>query len=87
MDKEKRAGIAKDYGRHETDSGSAEVQMALLTARIRELTEHLKVHPKDKHSRRGLITMVNQRRKWQRYLKRENPEKYRDVCQRLEIRA
>ena len=71
---------------HESDTGSPEVQIALLTDRINQLTEHLKVHQKDHHSRRGLLKMVNQRRKLLDYLKARAPEKYQAVVERLGLR-
>ena len=81
-----KAQIVKDYQRKQSDTGSPEVQVALLTARITELTEHFKVHVKDHHSRRGLLRMVSQRRKLLDYLKRSNVEKYRSLIDRLGLR-
>ena len=81
-----KAQIVKDYQRKQSDTGSPEVQVALLTARITELTEHFKVHVKDHHSRRGLLRMVSQRRKLLDYLKRSNVEKYRTLIDRLGLR-
>ena len=81
-----KAQIVKDYQRKQSDTGSPEVQVALLTARITELTEHFKVHVKDHHSRRGLLRMVSQRRKLLDYLKRSNVEKYRALIDRLGLR-
>ena len=71
---------------HESDTGSTEVQVALLTARINHLTEHLKVHKKDHHSRRGLLKLVGQRRRLLDYLKRTNVERYRTVVTSLNLR-
>lgn len=71
---------------HETDTGSPEVQIALLTARINHLTEHLKVHPKDHHSRRGLLTLVGRRRRLLGYLRRNDVERYRALIARLGLR-
>jgi small subunit ribosomal protein S15 len=81
-----KAQIVKDYQRKQSDTGSPEVQVALLSARITELTEHFKVHVKDHHSRRGLLRMVSQRRKLLDYLKRSNAEKYRALIDRLGLR-
>ena len=81
-----KAQIVKDYQRKESDTGSPEVQIALLTTRITELTEHFKTHVKDHHSRRGLLMMVSQRRKLLDYLKRSNMEKYRTLIERLGLR-
>lgn len=74
------------YRVHSTDTGSPEVQVALLTDRIGYLTEHFKTHAKDHHSRRGLLLMVGKRRRLLDYLKREHPERYRDVIQKLGLR-
>lgn len=84
--KEKKEEIVKAYARSEGDTGSAEVQVALLTARINELTEHLKVHAKDHHSRRGLLKMVGQRRNLLGYLKKVDIERYRVLIERLGLR-
>ena len=81
-----KAQIVKEYQRKQADTGSPEVQVALLSARITELTEHFKVHVKDHHSRRGLLRMVSQRRKLLDYLKRSNVEKYRALIDRLGLR-
>ncbi len=83
---EKKQEIIKKFARHEGDTGSPEVQIAILTERINNLTEHIKQHKKDLHSRRGLIGMVNQRRKLLNYLKRKNPERYKEIIQALGIR-
>ena len=71
---------------HETDTGSPEVQVAILTARIAELTEHLKQHPKDNHSRRGLLKMVGQRRSMLNYLMKKDVNRYRELIKKLGIR-
>lgn len=71
---------------HKTDTGSPEVQVALLSRRIAELTEHFKTHQKDHHSRKGLLTMVAQRRRLLNYLKRETPDRYKKLIQELGIR-
>ena len=81
-----KAQIVKDYQRKQSDTGSPEVQVALLSARITELTEHFKIHVKDHHSRRGLLRMVSRRRKLLDYLKRSNVEKYRALIDRLGLR-
>ncbi|MCI8482786.1 MAG: 30S ribosomal protein S15 [Lachnospiraceae bacterium] len=84
--KEKKQAIIAEYGRTPGDTGSPEVQIAILTARIQELTDHLKVNPKDHHSRRGLLKMVGQRRGMLAYLKRSDIERYRNLIERLGIR-
>ena len=84
--KEMKEQIIKEYGRTEGDTGSPEVQIALLTERIKELTEHLKVNQKDHHSRRGLLKMVGQRRGLLEYLKKNDIEGYRELIVRLGIR-
>ena len=81
-----KAQIVKDFQRKASDTGSPEVQIALLSARITELTEHFKTHVKDHHSRRGLLRMVSQRRKLLDYLKGSNVEKYRVLIDRLGLR-
>lgn len=86
ISKEKKAAIIKEYARCEGDTGSPEVQIAVLTARIQELTEHLKDHQKDHHSRRGLLKMVGQRRGLLDYLKKTDIERYRALIERLGIR-
>lgn len=83
---EKKAEIIKDYQRAEGDTGSPEVQVALLTARINDLTPHFKANAKDHHSRRGLLRMVSRRRKLLDYFKRINPEGYRELIARLGLR-
>ncbi|RKI40515.1 30S ribosomal protein S15 [bacterium D16-51] len=86
ISKEKKAEIIKTYGRTPEDTGSPEVQIALLTARIVELTEHLKVNKKDHHSRRGLLKMVGQRRNLLEYLKKKDLEGYRALIEKLGLR-
>ena len=81
-----KSAIIGDFQRGSSDTGSAEVQVALLSARIKELTEHFAVHKKDHHSRRGLLRMVNQRRKLLDYLKGEDVERYRQLISRLGLR-
>jgi len=83
---ENKQNVIADYRTHETDTGSSEVQIALLTARIKHLTEHLRTHAKDFHSRRGLIAMTSRRRKLLDYLKRTDLEKYNDLIKRLGLR-
>lgn len=78
--------IIATHGRKETDTGSTEVQIALLTAKILELTEHLRTHGKDNHSRRGLLAMVNRRRGLLKYLHREDPAKYISLNESLNLR-
>ena len=84
--KEKKQAIIAEYGRTPNDTGSPEVQVAILTARIQELTEHLKANPKDHHSRRGLLKMVGQRRGLLAYLKKTDIERYRSLIERLGLR-
>ena len=84
--KEQKEQIIRDYGRTEGDTGSPEVQIAILTARIAELTEHLKNNQKDHHSRRGLLKMVGQRRGLLDYLKKTDLEGYRALIEKLGIR-
>ncbi len=84
--KDKKQAIIAEYGRTPNDTGSPEVQVAILTARIQELTEHLKVNPKDHHSRRGLLKMVGQRRGMLAYLKKSDIDRYRTLIERLGIR-
>ncbi|MBQ9063062.1 MAG: 30S ribosomal protein S15 [Eubacterium sp.] len=84
--KEKKEAIIKEYARTEGDTGSPEVQVAILTARINELTEHLKANHKDHHSRRGLLKMVGKRRGLLDYLKEKDIERYRSLIERLGIR-
>ncbi len=86
MTQEKAAEIIKTYGANEKDSGNPRVQVALLTHRIAEITEHLKVHKMDKHSRRGLTTMVAQRRRLLNYLTRVDIEGYRALIKQLDLR-
>ena len=83
---DKKAQIVGDYQRVAGDTGSPEVQVALLTARINDLTSHFKAHVKDHHSRRGLLRMVNRRRKLLNYLKRSSNEAYRTLIKRLGLR-
>lgn len=83
---DKKAQVVRDYQRAAGDTGSPEVQVALLTARINDLTGHFKVHVKDHHSRRGLLRMVNRRRKLLDYLKHSSADVYRSLIERLGLR-
>ena len=83
---EKKSEIIKKFRTHDTDTGSSEVQIALLSDRITYLTEHFKVHKKDHHSRRGLLKLVGQRRRLLQHLKKKDIAKYRDIIQALGIR-
>ena len=85
--RERTSSIIEDHKTHETDTGSPEVQVALLTARINQLTDHLKVHKKDFHSRRGLMMMVGRRRRMLAYLSEVDIERYRALVGRLGIRS
>ena len=86
LTKEGKHEVFKEFGRTDKDTGSAEVQIALLTRRIEELTGHFKANPKDHASRRGLLKMVGQRRKFLKYLKNTDLEKYREILNRLSLR-
>ena len=86
MTKERKQEIINTYKREEKDTGSPEVQIALLTERINELTEHLKVHVKDNHSRRGLLKMVGQRRNLLNYLAKKDVNRYREIVAKLGLR-
>jgi small subunit ribosomal protein S15 len=86
LTKERKQQIKGDFGRGKSDSGSPEIQIALLTNRIAQMTEHMTLHPKDHASRRGLLGMVSRRRRLLDYVKRINPEQYLELLRRLEIR-
>lgn len=86
ISKEKKAEIIKEFGRTPEDTGSPEVQIAILTERIRELTEHLKVNKKDHHSRRGMLKMIGQRRNLLAYLQKKDLEGYRALIEKLGLR-
>ena len=86
MDKEKKTEIISKFAVAEGDTGSPEVQIALLTERINHLNEHLKIHKKDHHSRRGLLKMVGKRRGLLNYLKKKDIERYREVIKSLDLR-
>ncbi len=86
IDKNQINKIVKNFGSKETDSGSADVQVAILTERIKNLTEHLKIHKKDFGSRRGLLSMVGQRRNLLKYIKNKNEERYTNLIKKLGLR-
>ena len=86
MDKEQKTGLINTYRRHPSDTGSPEVQIAILSGRITHLTEHLQAHKHDQHSRRGLLQMVGQRRRHLNYLKTNDIDRYRKVIEQLGIR-
>ena len=86
MDKEQKTGLINTYRRHPSDTGSPEVQIALLSGRITHLSEHLQAHKHDQHSRRGLLKMVGQRRRHLTYLKTNDMDRYRKVIEQLGIR-
>ena len=86
LTKEKKSELIGKYGRGDKDTGSAEVQIALLTERINELTEHLRAHTKDHHSRRGLLMLVGKRRRLLKYLQASDIERYRALIQQLGLR-
>lgn len=86
LETKKKQQLIKKYALHQGDTGSSEVQIAILTAEIEELIKHLKTHPKDHSSRRGLLRKVSTRRRLMRYLKKENPESYEIVAKKLKIK-
>jgi small subunit ribosomal protein S15 len=86
IEKDKTIEIIKDFGSNEADSGSADVQIAILTERIKNLTEHLKIHKKDFGSRRGLLSMVGQRRNLLKYIKSKDENRYSDLIKKLGLR-
>lgn len=83
---QKKKKIIEDFKVHESDTGSAEVQIAILTEQIKQLTRHLKKHNKDNHSRHGLLKMVAKRKKFLDYLKKENEERYKKLIKKLELK-
>ena len=87
LTKEEKENIFSEFRVHETDTGSTEVQIAMLTKRITQLTEHLKIHKHDESSRRGLLKMVGQRRRFLAYLRRKNYPRFQAVTQKLNLRA
>ena len=86
LSKIEKESVIQDFHRHSNDTGSPEVQIAILTTRILQLTEHLKEHKHDEHSRRGLLKLVGQRRRHLTYLSRKNPDGYQEILQRLGLR-
>ncbi len=86
MEKEKKASLINEYRRHDSDTGSPEVQIALLSGRINHLTAHLQTHKQDHHSRRGLLKMVGQRRRHLEYLRKNNVDRYRQLIDQLGLR-
>ncbi|MEA2020448.1 MAG: 30S ribosomal protein S15 [Patescibacteria group bacterium] len=86
LEKEKKQEIIEEFSNHEEDTGSAEVQIALLTEKISKLSSHLKEHKKDEHSRRGLLGMVERRRKLLRHLEKEDEKRYNALVQKLKLR-
>ena len=86
MNVNEKKEIVKDFGKNNKDSGSTEVQVALLTKKINELSEHFKIHKKDHHSRRGLLGMINNRRRLLKYLKGKNEEGYQELIKKLGLR-
>ncbi len=86
MDSMRKQDVISQFRLHEKDTGSPEVQIALLTERINYLTEHLKVHKKDNHSRRGLLKMVGRRRSLLNYLRKTDAERYRNILEKLQLR-
>lgn len=87
LTKRKKQTVIKDFRVHDTDTGSAEVQIGLLTKQIKALADHLKKNPKDNHSRRGLLMMVGKRRRFLQYLKRTDEKKYDKLAKKLELEA
>ena len=83
LEKDEKVKMLKEFAQHEGDTGSPEVQVALLTERIKRLTDHLKGHKQDVHSRRGLLQMVNKRRRILMYLTRKDPDRYKAIVQKL----
>lgn len=86
LSKRVKSKVIAEHGAHEKDTGSAGVQIAVLSRQIDELTSHLKKHPKDNHSRRGLLKMVSQRRKLLSYMKKQQPEKYEKLIKKLDLK-
>jgi small subunit ribosomal protein S15 len=86
LTKDEKTDIIGQYKQHDGDTGSPQVQIALLTQRIQQLTEHLKTHAQDQHSRRGLLKLVGQRRRHLKYLSQTNPAAYQEILQRLGLR-
>ncbi len=86
VSKDRKAELVKEFGKDENDSGSANVQVAILTERIKDLTDHVQEHPKDHHSRRGLLMLVGKRRRMLTYIKERDIDEYRDLIAKLGIR-
>ncbi len=86
LDSDKKSGVIKEFSRHGNDTGSTEVQVAILTAQINELNDHLSTHKKDHHSRHGLLKMVGQRRRLLKYLQKKDVDEYRKLVQELGLR-
>ena len=86
LQKERKEAIIKQYQNSEGDTGSSEVQIAILTERISQLADHLRVHKHDYHTQRGLMKLVGQRRRLQRYLRKNNPQSYQSIIKKLKIR-
>ena len=86
VSKERKAELTKEFGKNEKDTGNSKVQVAILTERIRELTEHMKTHPKDYHTRRGLLQLVGRRRRLLSYIKKNDVVEYRELIAKLGIR-
>lgn len=86
IEKNAKSVIMQDYARHDKDTGSPEVQIAILTTRITQLTDHLRTHSHDEHSRRGLLKLVGQRRRHLRYLSKVKPDSYRELISKLGLR-
>ena len=86
MNVNEKKEVVKDFGKNNKDTGSTEVQVALLTKKINELSEHFKIHKKDHHSRRGLLGMINNRRKLLKYLKGKNEDGYQELIKKLGLR-
>jgi small subunit ribosomal protein S15 len=86
MNRDQKKTIIASHGKHDGDTGSAEVQVAILTHRINHLTSHLKTHRKDNHSRKGLLKLVGQRRKHLHYLKNKSPKSYQELVEKLSLR-
>lgn len=86
LDLAEKAELMKDFGKHETDTGSPEVQIAIFDKRIKQLQDHLKMHKHDQSSRRGLLKLVGKRRRFLSYLRKRHPERYREILARLGLR-
>ncbi len=86
LNADEKEKILKEYGKNDKDTGSTEVQITLITSRIKELTEHFKIHKKDHNSRRGLMKLVGRRRRLLKYLQRKNLDSYREILKKLELR-